>query len=859
MPCDVPSECPDPAGPCEVATCENNTCGFEPVPQGTALAVQTVGDCQVEQCDGAGATEEVPDDADLPDDSNDCTDDVCTAGVPSNPNHPAGQTCGAGLACNGSGQCTGCVTPAQCGTDDECTTHTCVASVCGQSFTAAGTAVSTQTDGDCLETQCDGAGNEQDANDDADLPEDNNDCTVDECNAGVPSNDPVAEGDPCDDNGGAVCDDGGQCVECNVALDCGVSNDCESFSCSGTNTCSTMFAALGFVTSSQTPGDCSENRCDGAGNEVPVNLDSDVPVDMLDCTVGICTAGVGSQGPAPLGTTCDDSGGDVCNASGGCVECNTFSDCPGTETECGSRTCNSNLCGMDFEALGTLLASQTNGNCQDAVCDGTGGTTTVNNNSDIPVDALDCTIGVCNMGVGSQSPVTSGTACDDNGGQVCDGAGACVQCVTGAQCPLSGVCLPTNVCEAPICGNLLIQSGEQCDDGNTTSGDGCSATCQDEFCGDGIDNDGTNEECDDANSDPTDGCTATCELARVCNVATFPGGDRFSVDLASGNCFVSYDDDQQTFAAAQAACSLAGGHLATVTSAAENSAMLAAQNTAQNPWIGAVDDANDTDAVFDWVTDEAFGFTNFALGQPDDDAGFGGNGECLHLVNPAGEWNDTNCNFAGFVTGRICEFDLAPCGNAVVEAGEDCDDGGTVSGDGCSSTCATETLFFSEYVEGSSNNKVLEIRNPSSSVPFDLAANTCSLRLYTNGAAAPSSTLNLTATIAPNDVLVACHSSSVAGILAVCDVQNSSVMNFNGDDALELFCNGSRVDLIGEIGVDPGTNWGTAPTSTVNQTLRRKCTISNGDTVSDTFDPAVEFGGFAIDTIDDLGLPGCAP
>jgi cysteine-rich repeat protein len=34
---------------------------------------------------------------------------------------------------------------------------------------------------------------------------------------------------------------------------------------------------------------------------------------------------------------------------------------------------------------------------------------------------------------------------------------------------------------SPLCGNGIVNNGEQCDDGNTTSGDGCSATCQLEF------------------------------------------------------------------------------------------------------------------------------------------------------------------------------------------------------------------------------------------------------------------------------------------------------------------------------------------------------------------------------------------
>lgn len=36
-----------------------------------------------------------------------------------------------------------------------------------------------------------------------------------------------------------------------------------------------------------------------------------------------------------------------------------------------------------------------------------------------------------------------------------------------------------------VCGNNIVESGEQCDDGNTTGGDGCSATCQNEGGGGG--------------------------------------------------------------------------------------------------------------------------------------------------------------------------------------------------------------------------------------------------------------------------------------------------------------------------------------------------------------------------------------
>jgi cysteine-rich repeat protein len=70
----------------------------------------------------------------------------------------------------------------------------------------------------------------------------------------------------------------------------------------------------------------------------------------------------------------------------------------------------------------------------------------------------------------------------------------------------------------PSCGNGVVETGEQCDDGNTTSGDGCSATCQLEgcdtchapVCGNGIVE--TGELCDDGNTTAGDGCSPTCQL-----------------------------------------------------------------------------------------------------------------------------------------------------------------------------------------------------------------------------------------------------------------------------------------------------------------------------------------------------------
>ncbi|MCX5739520.1 MAG: myxococcus cysteine-rich repeat containing protein, partial [Proteobacteria bacterium] len=64
---------------------------------------------------------------------------------------------------------------------------------------------------------------------------------------------------------------------------------------------------------------------------------------------------------------------------------------------------------------------------------------------------------------------------------------------------------------APVCGNAVLDAGEQCDDGNKTAGDGCNATCQVEAsCGNAVLDAG--EQCDDGNKTAGDGCSATCKV-----------------------------------------------------------------------------------------------------------------------------------------------------------------------------------------------------------------------------------------------------------------------------------------------------------------------------------------------------------
>jgi predicted extracellular nuclease len=165
-------------------------------------------------------------------------------------------------------------------------------------------------------------------------------------------------------------------------------------------------------------------------------------------------------------------------------------------------------------------------------------------------------------------------------------------------------------------------------------------------------------------------------------------------------------------------------------------------------------------------------------------------------------------------------------------------------------SAAPSELFLSEYIEGSSFNKAVEIYNGTGSA-VDLEAGGYALELYSNGNVAVSQSVALTGTIADGDVYVLAHGSADAAILAQADQISSSVINFNGDDSVVLRKGGVVVDAFGQNGFDPGSEW---PGGGQNDTLRRKASVCAGDTdFSNAFDASIEWDVFAQDTFGGLG------
>jgi predicted extracellular nuclease len=125
--------------------------------------------------------------------------------------------------------------------------------------------------------------------------------------------------------------------------------------------------------------------------------------------------------------------------------------------------------------------------------------------------------------------------------------------------------------------------------------------------------------------------------------------------------------------------------------------------------------------------------------------------------------------------------------------------------------------------------------------------------MFFNGSASAGLTINLTGTVANGDVFVLAHSSAAAAILAQADQTNGAGW-FNGDDAVVLRKGTTVLDVIGRVGFDPGTEWGSGLQSTADNTLRRKASVTAGDADgTDAFDPALEWDGYATDTFDGLG------
>jgi len=189
-------------------------------------------------------------------------------------------------------------------------------------------------------------------------------------------------------------------------------------------------------------------------------------------------------------------------------------------------------------------------------------------------------------------------------------------------------------------------------------------------------------------------------------------------------------------------------------------------------------------------------------------------------------------------------------------------------------------LFFSEYIEGWSQNKAIEVYNPTDTT-VDLSD--YRIERYSNGATNSSAggITTLSGMLASGDAFVLTNGESdTTSTFGFCDPillgmadfaePNGSYptpMHMNGNDAMVLTKNGVIIDVIGKVGEDPSSGAWTADAAsgftlgtwwTANHTLIRKSTILKGDNNGlDLFDPSAEWDSLPAPNWSNLGSHTC--
>jgi fibro-slime domain-containing protein len=236
------------------------------------------------------------------------------------------------------------------------------------------------------------------------------------------------------------------------------------------------------------------------------------------------------------------------------------------------------------------------------------------------------------------------------------------------------------------CGNGRLDPTEQCDDGNTTPGDGCNQLCQQEgnwecmqpgqpcvfiaVCGNGLLT--SDEACDDGNKVSGDGCSADCKTVEPGWQCRVPG--KRCVPLCGDGKLTGSETCDDGNAVSGDGCSS--------TCLTEPGANCSAPG---QPCIKSVcgNGKVEPGEICDCGTDPA----NLPAGCTGPNGLFNGDGTgCSKTCTKEPVCRGTT----GSGATHAC---ATSCGNGNVETGEDCDDGNLVNGDGCSSTCKLESGF----------------------------------------------------------------------------------------------------------------------------------------------------------------------
>jgi hypothetical protein len=276
----------------------------------------------VRQCDGAGGTETVVDDLDLPDHpGGGCEQPACDGGSVTGLPRAAGVICGS--------------EESECSRIDRCDGE----GRCSPNHEPAGTPAAAPP-GDCRSHECDGEGGVRPAPDDQSV----NDAR-------------------CADAERPYCV-GGACVQCFTDDQCGESSECVARACEQ-NACVTRNRSSGTPCGDAADTTCSDpDTCDGAGNCEPNEVPAGTVLTLASCMTVRCDG----QGTGLITETCDDPVNRFCDVEAdACVACRPGGlDCGQTfRSRCDPVSFECVPCQSDFDCAHVIAGINT---CSDGEC-----------------------------------------------------------------------------------------------------------------------------------------------------------------------------------------------------------------------------------------------------------------------------------------------------------------------------------------------------------------------------------------------------------------------------------------------------------------------------------------------------------
>lgn len=227
----------------------------------------------------------------------------------------------------------------------------------------------------------------------------------------------------------------------------------------------------------------------------------------------------------------------------------------------------------------------------------------------------------------------------------------------------------TNTCENTVCGDGIRQIWEECDDGNAVQNDACSNACRKPFCGDGIVQGA--EQCDDGNAKNTDNCTNACEVAHcgdgyVQNGEECDDGNKMHNDACNNSCKATFCGDGLL----QSGEECDDGNASNMDSCT-NACMLPVCGDGMLHEGEECDDGNIIDD--DACSNACRRIVVIATAM------------CGDGILQEGEQCDDGNTIENDACTNVCRN--AACGDGIVQAGEECDDGNASNTDMCTNRC----------------------------------------------------------------------------------------------------------------------------------------------------------------------------